>query len=181
MSRLFPLLAFLVLGGLLAFGLQNAATKGDLPSPLIGKPVPAFSLPSLDNPDEVFTPESFAGQPYLLNFWASWCVTCRVEHPLITKLAESGALKVVGMNFRDEKVDAVAWLARFGDPYAVNLQDLDGRTSIDFGVYAAPESFLVDANGTVVYKQLGAITEEAIMTEILPRVRESAAMAGNTP
>ena len=178
MSRLIPLLAFLILGGLLAFGLQNAATKGDLPSPLIGQPVPAFKLPSLDDPNQVFTPDSCAGQPYLINFWASWCVTCRSEHPLITKLAKSGALNVIGINFRDEKADAKAWLARAGDPYEVNLHDGDGRTSINFGVYAAPESFLVDATGTIVFKQLGAMTEEVVMTEILPRVRNTEAMAG---
>lgn len=175
MSRLFPLLAFLTLGVLLAFGLQNADTKGDLPSPLIGKPVPGFELPALYDSGSVYGPDYFRGEPYLLNFWASWCVTCRVEHPLITELAESGALKVVGMNFRDEPADAKAWLARFGDPYAINLQDYDGRTSIDFGVYAAPESFLVDANGTIVYKQLGALTEDDILNEILPRIRTSGA------
>lgn len=173
MSRLLPLLAFLVLGALLAFGLRNAATKGDVPSPLVGKPVPAFDLPALYEPEENYTQASFQGEPYLLNFWASWCVTCRYEHPLITELAESGALKVVGMNFRDEPADAKAWLARFGDPYAINLSDIDGRTSIDFGVYAAPESFLVDADGTIVFKQLGAITEEVIVNEILPRIQTS--------
>jgi cytochrome c biogenesis protein CcmG/thiol:disulfide interchange protein DsbE len=110
------------------------------------------------------------GKPFLVNFWASWCVTCRVEHPVIEELAKAGVLRIVGMNFRDEPDDAKAWLQRFGNPYDMIISDRDGRTSIDFGVYAAPESFLVDASGTIVFKQLGALTPEVIEQEILPRI-----------
>jgi cytochrome c biogenesis protein CcmG/thiol:disulfide interchange protein DsbE len=169
-SRLVPLVAFLMLIGLLMVGLKSADKKTELPSPLIGKPAPAFNLPLLASPGEEMSKDSFLGQFYLVNFWASWCVTCRVEHPVITKLAESNVLTVVGLNFRDEPGDANAWLAQFGDPYDVILTDFDGRTSIDFGVYAAPESFLVDPSGTIVFKQLGAMTNEVIKTEILPRL-----------
>jgi cytochrome c biogenesis protein CcmG/thiol:disulfide interchange protein DsbE len=179
MSRIVPLALFVALTVLLAFGLINADRKEELPSPLIGKQVPSFALPSLFDPEQTMTPESFAGAPYLLNFWASWCVTCRYEHPVITELAESGVLRVVGMNFRDEPADAKAWLQRFGNPYDLNLSDRDGRVSIDFGVYAAPESFLIDADGRIVYKHLGALTEEAIMEEILPRIGASARVAMN--
>jgi len=169
-SRMLPLIAFILLIILLVFGLQISDRKTQLPSPLIGKPVPAFDLPVLGQPGQTMSKESFLGTPYLINFWASWCVTCRVEHPVITELAKSGVLRVIGFNFRDESTDAKTWLARFGNPYEVNLVDLDGRISIDFGVYAAPESFLVDPSGVIVFKQLGAMTNEIIETEILPRI-----------
>ena len=141
MSRILPLIAFLLLAVLLAVGLTISDKKTEIPSPLIGKPVPAFSLPNLFDPQQVFSQDDFLGQPYLINFWASWCVTCRVEHPFITELADSGRVKIVGMNFRDAPEDAKVWLARFGDPYDLHITALDGRISIDIGVYAAPESF----------------------------------------
>jgi cytochrome c biogenesis protein CcmG/thiol:disulfide interchange protein DsbE len=169
-SRVLPLLAFVLLVGLLMVGLKISDQKSLLPSPLINKPVPAFDLPVLGNLEQRLSNESMLGKPYLVNFWASWCVTCQVEHPVVTELAESGQLTVLGMNFRDERADALAWLAKYGDPYDIILQDLDGRTSIDFGVYAAPESFLVDPAGVIVFKQTGALTREIIDTEILPLV-----------
>jgi len=169
-SRTLPLIAFILLIVLLVVGLQISDQKTALPSPLIGKPAPAFDLPVLGEPGRNMSKESFLGTPYLVNFWASWCVTCRVEHPVITELAKSGALRVIGFNFRDESADAKAWLRQFGNPYEVTLVDLDGRISIDFGVYAAPESFLVDPEGVIVFKQLGAMTNEVIETEILPRI-----------
>ena len=169
-SRTLPLIAFILLIVLLVVGLQISDQKTALPSPLIGKPAPAFDLPVLGEPGRNMSKESFLGTPYLVNFWASWCVTCRVEHPVITELAKSGALRVIGFNFRDEPADAKAWLRQFGNPYEVTLVDLDGRISIDFGVYAAPESFLVDPEGVIVFKQLGAMTNEVIETEILPRI-----------
>ena len=169
-SRVLPLMAFVLLVALLVVGLKIADRKTQLPSPLIDKPAPAFDLPVLGQPGQTMSRESFLGTPYLVNFWASWCVTCRVEHPVITDLARSGALRVIGFNFRDENADAQAWLAQFGNPYEVTLVDLDGRISIDFGVYAAPESFLVDPSGVIVFKQLGAMTHDIIETEILPRL-----------
>ena len=169
-SRVLPLMAFVLLVVLLIVGLKISDRKTQLPSPLINKPAPAFNLPVLGQPGRTMSRESFLGTPYLVNFWASWCVTCRVEHPVITDLARSGALRVIGFNFRDENADAQAWLAQFGNPYEVNLVDLDGRISIDFGVYAAPESFLVDPSGVIVFKQLGAMTHNIIETEILPRI-----------
>jgi cytochrome c biogenesis protein CcmG/thiol:disulfide interchange protein DsbE len=132
--------------------------------------MPAFSLPLLDREEVVVDSAALVGEPLLVNFWASWCVTCRVEHPVIEELAKTGAIRIVGMNFRDEPADAKAWLQRFGNPYDMIISDRDGRTSIDFGVYAAPESFLVDASGTIVFKQLGELTPEVIETEILPRI-----------
>lgn len=169
-ARTLPLVAFVLLIVLLVVGLQISDRKTELPSPLINKPAPAFDLPVLGNPDQRLSKESFLGKPYLVNFWASWCITCRVEHPVITELAKTNKITIVGFNFRDERDDAKAWLEKFGDPYAVNLRDADGRISIDYGVYAAPESFLVDPEGMIVFKQLGALTLEVIETEILPRV-----------
>jgi cytochrome c biogenesis protein CcmG/thiol:disulfide interchange protein DsbE len=169
-SRLLPIGVFLLLGILLAVGLKIADQKTELPSPLIGKPMPEFTLPLLDREEVIVDSAALIGKPFLVNFWASWCVTCRVEHPVIEELAQAGVLRIVGMNFRDEPDDAKAWLQRFGNPYDMIISDRDGRTSIDFGVYAAPESFLVDASGTIVFKQLGALTPEVIEQEILPRI-----------
>jgi len=171
-GRLLPVILFLALGLLLAVGLKIADHKTEIPSPLIGKKIPEFTLPILGQEDVMVSSEDLIGEPFLLNIWASWCPTCRYEHPVITDLARSGAVRVIGLNYRDEAVDAQQWLQRFGDPYEFSLADLSGRTGIDFGVYAAPESFLVDANGTIVFKQIGAMTDEIIQQEILPRIRQ---------
>ena len=171
-GRLVPVILFVALGILLAVGLKIADHKTEIPSPLIGKPLPPFELPVLGQPERVLTNEDLVGEPFLLNVWASWCPTCRVEHPFIEDLARSGAIRVVGFNYKDELPDAQAWLARFGDPYEITLQDYSGRYAIDLGVYAAPESFLVDADGTIIYKQIGAVTPEVIEKEILPRIRK---------
>jgi len=169
-GRLVPVIVFVLLGVLLAFGLRIADHKTEIPSPLIGKPMLPFELPVLGQPDRVLTNEDLVGEPFLVNVWASWCPTCRVEHPYITELARSGAVRVIGFNYKDELSDAQAWLRRFGDPYELTLQDYSGRYAIDLGVYAAPESFLVDADGTIIFKQIGAVTPEIIENEILPRI-----------
>jgi len=171
-NRLVPLLAFMALVILLVVGLKIADRKTQLPSPLIDKPVPGFDLPVLASPGQTMSKESLLGKPYLVNFWGSWCVTCRAEHPVVTELANLNVVYIVGMNFRDEEADAVNWLRRWGDPYDVSLVDADGSVSIDFGVYAAPETFLVDPSGTIVFKHLGQITWEVIENEILPRLAD---------
>lgn len=169
-SRILPLIAFILLIGLLLVGLEISDRKTLIPSPLIDKPVPAFDLPLLGSTDQRMSNDSFLGKPYLVNFWASWCVTCRVEHPVITQLSKLEVLPIVGLNFRDESGDAKAWLQKFGDPYDFNLADMDGRISIDFGVYAAPETFLIDSTGTIVYKHVGPLTMDIVETEILPLI-----------
>ena len=169
-SRIIPLMAFMALVILLIVGLKIADHKTELPSPLIDKPVPAFDLPVLASPGQTMSKESLLGKPYLVNFWGSWCVTCRAEHPVVTQLAKLNAVYIVGMNFRDDETDAVNWLRRWGDPYDVSLIDADGSISVDFGVYAAPETFLVDPNGTIVFKHLGQLTWDIVQTEILPRL-----------
>ena len=170
MNRLVPLLAFMALVVLLVVGLKIADKKTELPSPLIDKPVPEFNLPVLASPGQTMSKESLLGQPYLVNFWGSWCVTCRAEHPVVTQLADLNVVYIIGMNFRDDSGDAIDWLKRWGDPYDVSLIDADGSVSIDFGVYAAPETFLVDPSGTIVFKHLGQLTWDVIENEILPRL-----------
>jgi len=170
-KRLAPFLVFVLLAVLLAVGLTIADRKTDLPSPLIGKMIPDFSLPLLGQNDVIMSRADLLGEPFLLNVWASWCVTCRVEHPVIDALAKSGRLRVIGLNYRDQTTDAQAWLRRFGNPYVLTLEDSSGRTAIDFGVYAAPESFLVDAGGKVLYKHIGALTPQAIEEEIFSRLQ----------
>lgn len=172
-GRLIPIIVFVLLGFLLAAGLKIADHKTDLPSPLIGKKMPEFSLPALGKDNVIITHEDIIGQPFLLNVWASWCPTCRIEHPYIEQLAASGRLRVIGLNYRDEAEDALAWLDYFGNPYALNIADISGRTAIDFGVYAAPESFLIDASGNILFKQIGALTPDIIEKEILPLVRSA--------
>ena len=130
MSRILPLAVFLALCGLLVFGLFNADGKSELPSPLIGKPVPGYALPSLFEPGRTVSNDDLAGEPYVVNFWGSWCPTCVEEHPVVTRLAESGRVRVVGFNFRDEPEDAKAWLARFGDPYDLHLVDREARRRV---------------------------------------------------
>lgn len=174
MSRILPLTLFMALIGLLIYGLFNADDKSDLPSPLIGKQVPPFALPMLYEPEQLVTPEQLNGTPYLVNFWASWCVTCRAEHPVLEALAETGRIRIIGVNYRDESVDAKNWLSQRGNPYDLVLTDFSGRVSIDFGVYASPETFLVDESGKIIFKHLGALTPEIIEQEIFARLNNPA-------
>jgi cytochrome c biogenesis protein CcmG/thiol:disulfide interchange protein DsbE len=171
-ARLLPLFAFILLGILLAVGLTISGTKTHIPSPLIGRVVPDFSLPQLFEQESNLSNEDFLGEPYLINFWGSWCPTCVYEHPVIAELAETSDLKIVGFNYHDETADAIAWLSRHGNPYDVIVYDLGGKISIDFGVYAAPESFLVSPDGEVVFKHIGALTPEVINNTILPMVED---------
>jgi cytochrome c biogenesis protein CcmG/thiol:disulfide interchange protein DsbE len=170
--RLLPLIVFLALATLLFAGVRMSATRNpnDIPSPLIGKQAPAYSLPSLHEPDRQITDQDLRGRPYLLNVWGSWCPSCRIEHPIVTALARSGRVRVIGFNYKDEREDALRWLQQFGDPYEFSVVDRDGRKAIDFGVTAAPESFLIDAEGKVLYKVIGPITPDIIDEHILPRL-----------
>lgn len=170
MARLVPLLIFILLGILLAVGLMLSDTKSEIPSPLVGKPMPRFELPRLDDPQVLVSSEQLKGRPFLLNVWASWCVTCRYEHPVIEDLAAMNRLPIIGLNWRDPRQNALDWLQKWGDPYELHVADEPGRVAIDFGVYAAPESFLIDAQGVVRYKRIGALTPEIVANEILPLV-----------
>lgn len=161
---------FLGLVGLLLYGVlvSDRADRTALPSPLIGKPAPEFSLPVLHEPGRLVDSRELLGQPYLLNVWGSWCPGCRVEHPVITRLAETKRIRVVGYNWKDEHADAMRWLEQFGNPYWLVLVDYDGRKAIDWGIYGAPETFLVDAQGIVRWKHVGPIDEAVLERDLLP-------------
>jgi cytochrome c biogenesis protein CcmG, thiol:disulfide interchange protein DsbE len=165
-----PLAVFALLIVFLALGLTH--DPREVPSPLIGKPAPAFTLAQLHQPDKTLRPADLRGQVWLLNVWASWCVSCRVEHPLLLDLAKAGIVPVVGLDYKDKPDDGRAWLAQHGDPYRVSVQDVDGRAGIDWGVYGVPETFVIDKNGTIRFKHIGPVTAEALQQTILPLVRE---------
>ena len=166
---LLPLFIFAALIGLLYVNMSTHSE--DIPSPLIGKPVPAFEHPTLYG-EQTMTEQDFLGQPWLLNVFGSWCPSCQYEHPLVESLARSGVIKVVGLNWKDETADAKNWLARWGNPYHEILVDYEGDTAINLGVYGAPETFLIDANGIIVYKITGVLTEENIKNDLLPRIQQ---------
>jgi len=170
LRRLLPLLVFLALGGLLFAGIQLSKHEdpGVLPSPLIGKHAPAFALPDLLVPGKIVHNADLAGAPYVLNVWGSWCVNCHEEHPVVSALAARGIVKVVGYNSHDDPTDAQRWLAQFGNPYALIVADTAGRTAIDWGIYGAPETFLVDAHGIVRWKYVGPLTDDVVAHQLLP-------------
>lgn len=165
-----PLALFAVTAALIGVGLR--LDPRELPSPLIGRPAPAFSLPALELSQKQITTGDFAGEVWILNVWASWCISCREEHAAITALAQSGAARVVGLNFRDEPEQAQAWLKRFGNPYALSVQDRDGRLGADYGISVVPETYVIDKQGVVRYKRVGVLTPEIVRDRILPLVKE---------
>ena len=163
-----PLAIFLAIAFFLFRGLSLDPRQ--VPSPLIGKPVPQFALPVLNDGTRMLTAAELRGKVYLLNVWGSWCVSCRVEHPVLVELAKKGTIPIYGLNWKDRHEDAIAWLARFGDPYIASGVDRDGKVAIDFGVYGAPETYLVDRDGIVRFKQTGPLTREIIEKKIMPLV-----------
>ncbi|MBS0212912.1 MAG: DsbE family thiol:disulfide interchange protein [Proteobacteria bacterium] len=181
MRRLLPLLVFLALAALLAVGivLSRNPDRSALPSALLDKPAPTFALPLLDpaaassSPARTVHSSELAGKPYVLNVWGSWCVNCREEHPVVTALAARGVVKVVGYNYHDDPDDARRWLAQFGNPYALIVADVEGRTALDWGIYGAPETYLVDARGIVRWKHVGELTPQIVENDLLPRLRSA--------
>lgn len=187
---LWPLIGFVVLVALLAVGLN--LNPRDVPSPLVGKPAPAFSLPQLGAPDRTFSPKDMLGQVWLLNVWSTWCVSCRQEHPVLVGLAKRKTVPLIGLNYKElrgdggvdmDKVDpasekvlaeqrAAGWLSKHGDPYALTAMDLDGRAGIDYGVYGVPETYLIDKAGVIRMKHTGPISPDIFSGKILPMVGE---------
>lgn len=167
-------LFFVGLMGLLYYGVSQSdrAGRDALPSPLIGKPAPAFELPLLHDPAKRVTNADLAGQPYVMNVWGSWCPECRVEHPILTKFALTKRVRFIGYNLKDEREDALRWLEQFGNPYMMVVADLEGRTAIDWGIYGAPETFLVDGNGIVRWKHVGAIDQAIIDHQLIPALEK---------
>ncbi len=165
-----PLLVFLGIGVFLFKGLSR--DPREIPSPLIDRAAPAFELPTLADPQKTFSPQSLRGQVWLLNVWGSWCTACQVEHPLLNQLSKSGELPMVGLAWKDMPDNSKAWLARFGDPYTLVAIDFAGKVAIDFGVYGAPETFLIDKAGMIRFKHVGPLTPEVIDQRLLPMARK---------
>ena len=172
MKARFPLALFFVLAAFLAVGLKR--DPREVPSPLIDKPAPAFTIPQLAAPAKAFSPADMKGRVWLLNVWASWCVACRVEHPVLVELSRSGVVPIIGLDYKDTRAEGLKFLAQHGDPYLLSASDTDGRVGIDFGVYGVPETFLIDQAGVIRYKQIGPLTPEALQQRILPLIRELA-------
>jgi cytochrome c biogenesis protein CcmG/thiol:disulfide interchange protein DsbE len=165
-----PLLIFGVLLGFLAVGLS--LNPREIPSPLINKPAPAFSLPALDAPDQKISAQDLRGKVWVLNVWASWCVACRIEHPLLVEFSKAGMVPIYGLNYKDKRDDAIRWLVNFGNPYTRSLSDIDGLVGIDFGVYGVPETFVIDKQGVIRMKHIGPVTPEVLRDDIIPLVRK---------
>ena len=165
-----PLALFAVLLGFLAVGLN--LNPREVPSPFIGKPAPAFDLPRLDDPARRITNQDLAGKVWILNVWASWCAACHDEHPVLVEFARRGKVPIYGLNYKDARGNAIAWLSRLGNPYAASLSDTDGRVGINFGVYGVPETFVIDKQGVVRFKQIGPVTPEVLRDRIEPLLRE---------
>lgn len=166
---LIPIGLFVALGVLLAVGLKLDPRK--IPSPLVGKPLPAFTLTTLEDPQKTVSETDFRGKVVLFNVWASWCVACKQEHPVLIDLARRKLVPIVGLNYKDPRDAALAVLKTDGNPYDVSLVDADGRVGIDWGVYGVPETFVVDKQGIIRHKHIGPITPEVIEQELLPLIR----------
>src|ERR1041384_3436343 len=166
---LIPVVLFLVLFVFLAIGLTR--DPHELPSALVNKPAPTFRLPQLKDPTRTFSAEDMRGKVWLLKVGASWCIACRNEHPLLGEYAKSGAVPIYGLNYKDNREDALAWLGEFGDPYVLSAVDFDGRVAIDYGVYGAPETYVIDKAGTIRLKHVGPVTPDVWSEKIIPMVQ----------
>lgn len=165
-----PFVIFVALVAFFFVGLNR--DPREIPSPLVNQAAPAFSLQQLHVPSQPFSPAAMRGQVWLFNVWASWCVSCRAEHPVLMALAKTKLVPIVGLNYKDQRSDALQWLKQFGDPYVLSAADLDGRIGIDYGVYGVPETYVIDKQGIIRMKHIGPVTDEVLQYKILPRVRE---------
>lgn len=170
MRYILPFVAFVVIAAFLFVGLN--LNPREVPSPLIDKPAPAFSLPQLHEPEKQFSPQDMLGKVWLLNVWASWCVSCKDEHPVLMALARQNLVPIYGLDYKDQRGDALNWLARDGNPYVLSAADIEGRIGIDYGVYGVPETYVIDKQGIIRYKQIGAVTVRSLEEKILPLVKE---------
>ena len=167
---LIPLVLFLVLAVFLAIGLNR--DPHEVPSPLINKPAPAFEIPQLSESSQSFSPASMKGQVWILNVWASWCVACREEHPVLVELAKSKMAPIIGLDYKDKREDALAMLAKQGNPYLLSAFDSNGRVGIDYGVYGVPETYVIDKAGIIRFKHIGPITMDLLNKKIYPLISE---------
>jgi cytochrome c biogenesis protein CcmG/thiol:disulfide interchange protein DsbE len=169
---LLPLGIFIALVALLGIGLT--LDPREVPSPLIGKAAPHFELPQLHEETKTFSEKDMLGKVWVLNVWASWCVSCREEHPVLLDLARSGAIPVYGLDYKDKREDGLAWLKSQGDPYQLSIFDSDGRVGIDYGVYGVPETYLIDRKGIIRYKRIGPLTPDIVKNKLVPMAKELA-------
>ncbi len=167
---LWPLIGFALLVVVLIVGLRHAPDKEIIASPLIGKPAPTLDVPDLIDSNRRVTGTAQAGRWYLLNVWGTWCVECRAEHAALLAIRDEGRVPIIGLNWKDDDAAAIAWLSQLGNPYQAIGADRDGRVAIDWGVYGAPESFLVNPQGVVVEKQTGVMTAEIWKQRFLPHM-----------
>ena len=167
---LIPLLLFVVLVGFLAVGLNR--DPHEVPSPLINKPAPAFKVPQLGQPNKTFSPSSMKGQVWVLNVWASWCVACREEHPILVDLSKAQVAPLIGLDYKDKREDALAMLERQGNPYVLSAFDANGRVGIDYGVYGVPETYVIDRSGIIRFKHIGPLTPQILNQKIYPLISE---------
>ena len=167
---LIPLLVFIMLVGFLAVGLNR--DPHEVPSPLINKMAPPFEIAQLEQANKTFSPASMKGQVWILNVWASWCVACREEHPVLVELAKSQVAPLIGLDYKDKREDALAMLAKQGNPYLLSAYDADGRVGIDYGVYGVPETYVIDRAGVIRFKHIGPITTQILNQKIYPLVSE---------
>lgn len=170
MRFIIPFIAFMAISVFLYIGLN--LDPHEVPSPLIDKPAPAFTLPQLHEPGKQFSSKDMLGKVWLLNVWASWCVSCKEEHPVLLELARRNIVQIYGLDYKDKRADAEAVLARDGNPYVLSLVDAEGRIGIDYGVYGVPETYVIDKLGIIRHKQIGAVTPQALQEKILPLVEE---------
>lgn len=170
MRYLIPLAVFAVMVIFLGIGLT--LNPRDVPSPFIGKPAPMFALPQVADASKTLSTGDLKGQVSLVNVWASWCTSCREEHPVLLQLAKQNIVPIYGLNYKDERDNALAWLQRFGDPYTASAFDPEGKTGIDWGVYGVPETFVIDRDGIIRHKQTGPITPEILEKKLLPLIRQ---------
>ena len=167
---LLPLLAFIVLVVFLGIGLTKDPRK--LPSTFIGKTAPVFSLPQLHNLNKTFSPKDMLGKVWVLNVWASWCVSCRAEHHVLNNMIKRHKVNLIGLNYKDEVTDARSWLDRYGNPYQLSASDVEGGAGIEWGVYGVPETFVMDKKGIVRLKHTGPVTDKDIIEEIIPMIKK---------
>ena len=174
-----PFGLFALLGVFLYVGLHRDPSY--VPSPLICKQAPEFSLPSLQDPAYPVSSKDLAGRPWVLNVWGTWCAGCRQEHPVLLQIARQTSVPIIGLDWKDDATEAQRWLAELGNPYAAVAFDSEGRTAIDWGVYGAPETFLIGADGKVLYKHIAPMTLEVWAREFEPRIKAATAAPGGAP
>lgn len=168
LKYIIPFILFIIMAVFLWVGLS--LKPSEIPSPFINKPAPSFSAAKLEVPEEKLSPADLIGQVWLLNVWASWCVSCRGEHPILNNLADKNVVTIIGLNYKDDPANAKQWLDTLGNPYSASITDQEGRIGIDYGVYGVPETFVIDKKGVIRHKQTGPVTEQDVQNILLPLI-----------